>query len=321
PCATVRWPQRNRRPASPLARVVRIDQLTQQAQRELMRDGIWQELTTRFAPYLEQHPGTRIIYRGNSLNPEGMRERTHTSSISLEAEDIEAPLTIIEWATPVDRRLYLCDENGWALADIPPGVQAPGYCFTAYLRWGGFQEIGHDILLAELDSGVVGNLIAAAKDRIREYFKGRAADRQRELIKEWETDGIYPYSGEPATLTQAAERQAFDIVALSAASIVNEGSTRSRKLALRLIKTALESGPTALQDVLLNVLELPEDKVAELRRLLDRTTLASVIEVSKRIADRLDFLAGLDALVFDTTAKKQTLERRQLHRVLANETW
>src|SRR5262249_25124888 len=155
---------------------------------------------------------------------------------------------------------------------------APGYCFTAYLRWGGFQEIGHDILLAELDSGVVGNLIAAAKDRIREYFKGRAADKQRELIKEWETDGIYPYSGEPATLTQAAERQAFDIVALSAASIVNEGSTRSRKLALRLIKTALESGPTALQDVLLNVLELPEDKVAELRRLLDRTTLASVIE-------------------------------------------
>src|SRR5215813_8795900 len=85
---------------------------------------------------------------------------------------------------------------------------------------------------------------------IREYFKGRAADKQRELIKEWETDGIYPYSGEPATLTQAAERQAFDIVALSAASIVNEGSTRSRKLALRLIKTALESGPTALQDVL-----------------------------------------------------------------------
>ncbi len=108
---------------------------------------------------------------------------------------------------------------------------------------------------------------------------------------------------------------------LSAASIVNEGPPRSRKLTLSLIKTALESGPTALQDVLLNVLELPQDKMEELRTLLDRTTLASVIEASKRIADRLDFLSGLDALVFDADSKKQTLERRQLHRILANETW
>lgn len=118
-----------------------------------------------------------------------------------------------------------------------------------------------------------------------------------------------------------AERQTFDLVALSAAAIVNEGTPRSRRLALNLIKTALESGPTALQDVLLNVLELPEDKVEELRTLLDRTTLASVIEMSKRVADRLDFLAGLDALIFDADSKKQTLERRQLHRILANETW
>lgn len=46
-----------------------------------------------------------------------------------------------------------------------------------------------------------------------------------------------------------------------------------------------------------------------------------MIEVSKRIANRLDFLSGLDALIFDADSKKQTLERRQLHRILANETW
>ena len=125
----------------------------------------------------------------------------------------------------------------------------------------------------------------------------------------------------PQLQRRVAERQAFNIVALSAASIVNEGPRRTRKLALNLIKTALESGPTALQDVLLNVLDLPPDKVEELQTLLDRTTLASVIEASKRIGDRLDFLSGLDALIFDADSKKQTLERRQLHRILANETW
>ena len=305
----------------PTGTTVRIDQLTEQAQRELMYESIWLDLTTRFAPYLEQYPVVSVNYRGNSLNSTGLRDRADTSTIQLEGTDIEAALTIIEWNVNVDRRLYLCDENGYALADIPPGVQAPGYQFTAYLRWAGFQEIGHDIILAEMDSGTVGDLIAAAKDRIREYFKDRAAEKQQEQITEWESDGVYPDFGDSPTPTRIAERQAFDIVALSAASIVNEGSRRTRKLALNLIKTALESGPTALQDVLLNVLDLPQDKVEELRILLDRTTLASVIEASKRIADRLDFLAGLDALIFDAESKRQTLERRQLHRILANETW
>jgi hypothetical protein len=300
---------------------VRIDQLTEQAQRELMHESIWQDLTTRFAPYLEQYPGVSIVYLGKALNPAGLRDRTATSTIRLEGTDVEAVLNIIEWKVKVDRRLYLCDENGYALADIPAGVQAPGYQFTAYLRWTGFQEIGHDIILAEMDSGTVGDLISAAKDRLREYFKERAAEKQQEQIREWEEDGVYPDFGESATPTKIAERQAFNIVALSAASTVNEASRPARKLALNLIKTALESGPTALQNVLLNVLDLPQEKVEELQKLLDRTTLASVIEASKRIADRLDFLSGLGALVFDPDSKKQTLERRQLHRILANETW
>jgi hypothetical protein len=305
----------------PAGTMVRIDQLTEQAQRELLHDGIWQELTTRFAPYLEQYPDVSVTYRGNPLNAAGLRDRTVTVPIVLDDAGVEAALTIIEWNIKVERHLYLCDENGSALADMPPGVHAPGYQFTAYLRWAGFRDLGHDILLAEMDSGAVGELVAAAKDRIRDYFKGRAAEKQQEQIREWEAEGAYPDFGDQATPVRIAERQAFDIVALSAASVVNEGTPRSRRLALNLIKTALESGPTALQEVLLNVLELPQDKVEELRTLLDRTTLASVIEASKRIADRLDFLAGLDALIFDTDSKRQTLERRQLHRILANETW
>jgi hypothetical protein len=203
----------------------------------------------------------------------------------------------------------------------PRGVHAPGYQFTAYLRWAGFRDAGNDILLAEMDSGSAGELISASKDRIRDYFRGRAAEKQQDQINAWEAEGAYPDFGERDTAVKVAERQAFDLVALSAATVVNEGTPRSRRLALNLIKTALESGPTALQDILLNVLELPQDKVEELRALLDRTTLASVIEAAKRIADRLDFLAGLEALIFDADSKKQTLERRQLHRILANETW
>jgi hypothetical protein len=65
----------------PAGTVVRIDQLTEQAQRELLHDSIWQELTTRFAPYLEQYPDVSITYRGNPLNAAGLRDRTDTSPI------------------------------------------------------------------------------------------------------------------------------------------------------------------------------------------------------------------------------------------------
>jgi hypothetical protein len=52
-----------------------------------------------------------------------------------------------------------------------------------------------------------------------------------------------------------------------------------------------------------------------------RTPLTAIISASKTIADRLDFISGLDQILFDVEPKKQTLERRQLHRILAQETW
>ena len=42
---------------------------------------------------------------------------------------------------------------------------------------------------------------------------------------------------------------------------------------------------------------------------------------SKEVADRLDFLKGLEMLVFDPKSKQQLLERRQLHKIIAPNTW
>jgi len=304
----------------PVGTTLTIANLTDNAQRDLLRSGIWEDLSTRFAPYLDQYPLVNIAFRGNPLKPETLRERTGFKNLFSPAGDFEVHIT--EWKVKVDRRLFLCDENGWALADLPVGIQTPGYQnFTAYIRWPGFKELGHDIIIAEMDDGEVGRIIERSKDAVREYFRERAAEKQKEIVEGWKADGAYPYKDKPLNSIQVAERQAFDVVAISAASVVNEGTTRSRKIALRLIRTALESGESTLQDILLNVLELPAEKVADLKQLLARTTLSNVIEASKKIADRLEFIAGLDALIFDKESKKQTLERRQLHRILTTETW
>ena len=54
--------------------------------------------------------------------------------------------------------------------------------------------------------------------------------------------------------------------------------------------------------------------------LLDRTTLTAIISASRIIADRLEFLGGLEMLVFGDL-KERVRERTQLHRVVAENAW
>ncbi len=52
-----------------------------------------------------------------------------------------------------------------------------------------------------------------------------------------------------------------------------------------------------------------------------KTTLTAVINAAKSVTDRLEFLRALQILVFDARSKRQLLERSQLHRIIAQETW
>jgi hypothetical protein len=128
----------------------------------------------------------------------------------------------------------------------------------------------------------------------------------------------------PKNVIEVAERQVFDVVALNLNSYLPDferSEKRSRKLSLQLLRQALERDPGELQLILEDVLGLPPDKKKDLAELLKKTTLSAVIHASKVVANRLDFLRGLETLIYDKEIKKMLLERRQLHRIIANETW
>lgn len=55
--------------------------------------------------------------------------------------------------------------------------------------------------------------------------------------------------------------------------------------------------------------------------LLERVSLEAVVGAFKLVTDRLDFLKGLELLVFDPVSQEQLAERAQLHRILAAHTW
>lgn len=278
-------------------------------------------LTASFALAIEAF-NVAITYDSVELDPSSVQVLRKEYDVPLTSDDRVATLTIIEWNMEVDRLLYLCDPDGSTLHEIPPDIQAPGFNFTAYLRWEGFAEHVHDILLAELGKEEFREPIDRAKDKLREHFRSRSAFLTQRLIDEWKEENLYPFAGEPSNPIEAAERQVFDVVALAASKTVNATTNmRSRKLSLNLIKVALENDPGDLQKVLVHVLDLPADRIEELRQVLEQTSLTSLIKAAKTITNRLSFIRALEILIFDHEVTGKVRERSQLHRILASETW
>jgi hypothetical protein len=123
---------------------------------------------------------------------------------------------------------------------------------------------------------------------------------------------------------QVAERQVFDIVAVNVATSLPDfqiQDQRNRKFQLRMLRQAIEQSPADLQLIIGEVLELPQRKQEELAKLLKRTTLSAIISAAKMVADRLDFISGLETMLFDDDLKSHFKERSQLHRMIAENTW
>jgi hypothetical protein len=289
-----------------------------------------QLLAEEFALYLRQYPDVNIFFDGRRVDPSKIEARVDDyplSPVEIENGDgkIEAFLTIIEWTQHAERALYLCDVNGFTLSKGPAGIQAPGFNFSAYLKSDFIRELDKRgaLLLEELHPDLR-KLLSVAKEKMREHFRERNAEQASKLIDQWKEDAVYPYEGEPKNIVETAERQVFDVLALNINSYLpdfDSSNEKSKRFAFRLVKEALESSPSSLQDIIKDVLQLPPEKQEEFAELLRRTSLEAIINASRVVADRLNFLDGLEFLVFNPKSKEQLLERRHLHKIVADHTW
>ncbi|TDZ41634.1 ATP-binding protein [Mycobacteroides franklinii] len=287
------------------------------------KTALHQRLLTEFALHLERHRDFRIEFLGTTIEPSAVIDSRTTIDLELPG-DIQGPakLTVIEWTLQnVDRRLYLCSPDGTIIDEMLTGIQAVGAEFTAYLAWDGFT---HDQgLLLEGDTGTpAGKVVQAARAALKEHLTDAARRREAETITRWKKEGVYPYKDEPKTKVEKATRDTFKVVAMAASRTVDEAkSTSSKALALSLLKETFESDPEALLPILKQFSKLTSSRIDELREILEHTSLTHLISMGKEVGSRIEFINGLNALLFDRLTKRRLLERTQLHRILANETW
>jgi hypothetical protein len=286
------------------------------------------ELNRLLALYLKQYPIVRIAYDGAAVDPGALEDLTAEYKLPLfTAEDgkqYEVLLTIIEWKINIERTLYLCNQNGVTLRELPPGIQAPGYHFTAYLRGKLLEEMDEAGTIEQDDSTDLRRLLDAAKEHMRKHFLQRDAEKAASVVETWKEENVYPYDGEPHDILEETERQMFDVVAVSLDSYVSEfreSKTKNKKLTFNLLRYALESNPSSLHFILEEVVGLPKDKQDEFAALLQKTSLIAMINASKVVADRLDFLKGLEFLLYDKAMKEAFRERSRLHKLVSRNTW
>ncbi len=288
-----------------------------------------QKLTEEFALYLRQYPNVNIKYNGNVLRASDIEqscEEILIESIAISGERcVTVKLIIIEWSISSERAMYFCDNDGFTLQRTTVGIQAPGFNFTAYLSCDLFREldIKGELQIEEIHPDL-SPILSCAREKMREYFRSRAASQVSELVETWKSDFIYPYDGLAESPIEEAERQIFDVVALNVHEYLPDfqsSSKANKKFQFRLLKNAIETSPNAVQSIIKDVLLLPSEKQEELAEILEKTSLEAMINAAKIIADRLDFLQGLEILVFDPESKKKTLERKHLHKIIAEHTW
>ncbi|WP_193777638.1 hypothetical protein [Streptomyces sp. E5N298] len=207
-------------------------------------------------------------------------------------------------------------------AQLKPGIQAPGFEFTAHLNCSGLEDVDSE-QLAFTDwapDGPLTEMLAAAREQLRAHFWARVDLRRREQVAEWRRDGIYPYATDPADERERAERETFDAVATTVFRHPPK-SAGTRRTTFALLRSVLSHEPSDVLRIADEFFALSKQERDELIRLLERTTLSALIKASTAVADRIDFLTALEHLVFAPETKPRVKERDELHRILEDRCW
>lgn len=287
-----------------------------------------QSLCEMFSSYLRSYPDVTIKGPTGALDPASTIAATkqlELPPVHHEDADYPATLELVSWKLPTERFLYFCDERGLSLGRTPLRVHAPGFNVSAHLKSKLVPKLAQEGVLGleEMHPALTATLDRVG-DEVKTFHRERMAEDAQAVVDEWKQEDVYPFAGEAATPVERIERQVFDIVASRVNNHLPDftGSSRkSKQFQLRLLRQAVEKSPDDLRRILSQVLDLPQSQRKELAELLDYVSLSGIISAARLVADRLQFLAGLERLLFDRDEKKLLKERKQLHRMLAGQTW
>ncbi len=305
---------------------VTINNVNDKVANEIFIKDNFKELEEKFTLYYLSYPYFQIFINNKKLDFDNLIKNQYAEVIREQINGVtyKFEIKIIEWSFENKKKTYLCNEKGISFLETSLGIRSslPISIFIQSI----YIETLHrqnELNLAESNPELV-KVVEQSKKIAREYVRKRLHFYSKEFINELKISDLYPYKEEAKEDVEIAKRQVFDIVALQINEYLpsfSEQDNSSKKLTLSLVKEALETNTVSLQKILTEVLGLPDEKKEELAELLEKTSLESMIDTMRLVTDRLDFLNGLELLIYDPEHSKKVKERKHLHKIIVNETW
>ena len=287
-----------------------------------------ENLTITFANYLLTYPSVNIYVNSTKINPESEVEARECIQLNIPEIEGNHEINIIFWKQLKNKDIYICKQDG-AVLDIYQSkkLKSLGFSFSAYISSPLIDELNSyaDVSILEMEKESKEQiLLDKAIQAINNCLKNKKYQEQLDRIERWKKEGIYPYGQEETSAIYQIEQDVFDIIATNVEDNLpkfQQIDTNTRKFTFKLLAQALKDNPIAIQKILNEVLALESKDQEVLAELLEKTTLVSIIKSAKIVADRLNFLMGLEELLFDPSNKESLLERDQLHKILESESW
>jgi hypothetical protein len=109
------------------------------------------------------------------------------------------------------------------LSQIEARFHVGDFHFSAYLKSSYNSQLAQEnrLDMAEMVPRLVSS-VEEARSKIKDVFRERASARAKTFVEGWKTSNVYPYEGEAANHLEKAERQIFDIVAVTVQEASNE---------------------------------------------------------------------------------------------------
>lgn len=294
-------------------------------------DDIVNDLEKSFAAYHQCYNDFDVYYDNQKLDfSKAIKANSPKSFIvAKDGENYNFNLNIIEWnnKTSDKKYIYLCGASGIAYKEILLGIKSDNT--SVYLMSDYIEKLNsnNEIELAPDSDDVLKQAISESKKLVRTYLREKEHVKAFEFIKELKEKKIYPYtkSESDENEVEKTERQLFDIIALNINQYSdfydkNKNDIVNSKMFFTLLKELLSQKKNYLE-VLSEVIKLPEDKIRDLKELLEEIPFQNIISTANEVRNRLKVIHGIRDIFHKKEIRQNMLERKHFQKIVENETW
>jgi len=292
----------------------------------LLSDDVHSNLAAIFAPHLLYNPDLSVKFDGVKIDPRPFiigepRDVTFNLSSPEVFDLIERPiLTLVDWNDEMRTApgVVLCTAEGAYLLELEKTAPPGNVKTTAYLKWSKWATSGSELLMVRTQHPEVINW---AIDTLKEHVAARSAEIQVSIIEELKQVDAYPYADQILDPLELAEREMFDLVAVTARSALRSKNPRQVTMTAQLLRVALQERPEELDRILEEAFSLSIEERRDLAQLLNHSSLSAIVGAATEVTKRMELLAGLRHIIYDPDVSDELREVDQLHPLIKDNTW